>query len=145
MSGGVDSGRFSPDGRWIAYGSSESGTWEVYVAPFPAFDHSRQVSLRGGVQPRWRGDSRELLYLDPEGQVMSVSVAAAPTPSGSIDAGAPVPLFRSPIPTASPTIDQWVVTRTGQRFLFIQRRASNESGTPITVVVNWHAALAARH
>jgi Tol biopolymer transport system component len=142
--GSVDSGRFSPDGRWIAYGSNESGPWEVYVAPFPAFDHSRQVSSRGGVQPRWRDDSRELLYLDLEGQVMSVSVGLSPTPSGSIDADAPVALFRSPIPAPSATIDQWVATRDGRRFFFIQPRASAASASPIIVVLNWPAVLPAR-
>ena len=54
-----DEGRFSPDGRSISYGSTESGAWQVYVASFPAFDNRRQVSLGGGVQARWRADGGE--------------------------------------------------------------------------------------
>ena len=143
MQGSVDSGRFSPDGRWVAYGSNESGQWEVYVAPFPAFGQSRQVSSRGGVQPRWRGDSRGLYYLDREGQVMSVSVTPTVGTDGQLVSGAPVGLFRSPVRAPAANIDQWAVTRSGQRFLFIRPRTSAASGSPIMVVVNWQAPLAA--
>ena len=56
----------SPDGRWVAYNSNESGTWEVYVARFPDFTSRRRVSIAGGVQPKWRGDGKELFYLAPD-------------------------------------------------------------------------------
>ena len=135
MRGSVDSGRFSPDGRWIAYGSNESGAWEVYVAPFPAFDRSRQVSTRGGVQPRWRGDGWELFYLEPDGRLMSVAVRQET--SGAFEAAAPVPLFTSPLSQPIATIDQWAATRDGQRFLFIHLRSITGSAAPIRVIANW--------
>jgi eukaryotic-like serine/threonine-protein kinase len=59
----VDGGQVSPDGRWIAYRSDESGKSEIYVSPFPRPAGKLQVSINGGVQPRWRRDGRELYYL----------------------------------------------------------------------------------
>jgi Tol biopolymer transport system component len=90
--------RFSPDGRFVAYLSSESGRAEVYVRPFVisgATDAGAQggkwmVSNGGGVQPRWRSDGREILYLAPSGKLMSVGVTAT---GSSLQAAAPVPLF----------------------------------------------------
>jgi hypothetical protein len=143
MKGAVDSGRFSPDGRWVAYGSDESGTWEVYVAPFPGFEYSRQVSARGGVQPRWRGDTGELFFLGRDGQMMSVAVTPPAKEGRELTTTAPVPLFPSPLPVPSAVIDQYVVTRDGQRFLFIRPRGQT-TAAPMTVVVNWHAALASQ-
>ena len=67
-------GRFSPDGKWIAYSSTESGQTQVYVRSWPAFTGVRQISTRGGVQPLWRGDSRELFYLTPEGSIMAAPI-----------------------------------------------------------------------
>ena len=64
----------SPDGRWVAFHTNESGRWEVYVAAFPTFTAKRQVSSGGGVQPQWRADGRELFYLAPDGSMMSVRV-----------------------------------------------------------------------
>jgi Tol biopolymer transport system component len=142
MKGRVNSGRFSPDGRWIAYGSDESGAWEVYVAPFPGFEYSRQVSSRGGVQPRWRGDSRELYFLTLDGQVMSVTMTAA-AGNGEMSTTTPTPLFPSPLQTPSGARDQYVVSRDGKRFLFIRPRTSSMEA-PIMVVVNWQAALGRR-
>jgi Tol biopolymer transport system component/DNA-binding winged helix-turn-helix (wHTH) protein len=68
--------RISPDGRWVAFNSDESGRWEVYVAAFPDFTSKRQVSAAGGVQPHWRGDGRELFFLGPDGSMMSAGVVA---------------------------------------------------------------------
>ena len=64
----------SPNGRWVAFNTDESGVWEVYVAAFPTFTAKRQVSSGGGVQPQWRADGRELFYLAPDGSIMSVPV-----------------------------------------------------------------------
>ncbi len=66
----------SPDGRWVAFQSDESGRWEIYVAAFPTFTSKRQISSGGGFQPQWRGDGRELFYLSPDGSLMSVRVDA---------------------------------------------------------------------
>ncbi len=64
----------SPDGRWVAFNSDESGRFEVYVASFPGFTSKQQLSVHGGVQPQWRADGRELFYLAPDGTLMSVGV-----------------------------------------------------------------------
>jgi Tol biopolymer transport system component len=132
----IDSAHFSPDTRWVAYGLDESGQNEVWTAAFPAFDHRRRVSIRGGGQPWWRGDGRELFYLDGDGKMMSVAVT--PGANGTINFAEPRELFKSPIPRPSPVIDQYAVTRDGQRFLFIQPKREQETATaPIMVVVNW--------
>ncbi len=100
-----DQFHLSPDGRWIAFNSLESGRWEVYVAAFPSFADQHQVSRGGGCQPRWRNDGKELFYLDLQGKLMAV-----PTKTGTtFDAGVPASLFQAPI-SVSPVIDQYAVT-----------------------------------
>ena len=71
---GEAQGAFSPDGRWVAYGSNESGRNEVYVAPFPGPGGKRQVSTAGGAQPRWRRDGTEIFYFDPISKLMAAAV-----------------------------------------------------------------------
>ncbi len=66
--------QFSPDGRWIAYASNETGTMEIYVSPFPSVDGKWQISSAGGQEPRWRQDGKELLYLSAEGKMMAVAL-----------------------------------------------------------------------
>jgi hypothetical protein len=108
------------------------------VASFPAFDHRRQVSRQGGGEPMWRGDGRELFYLSPQGVLMSVAVT--PQPSGDLDLGAPVALFQTPLDPPAMRIDQYAVTRDGQRFLVLQPRDPNSTQT-LHVIVNWQGAL----
>jgi len=67
-----DEYRFSPDGRWIAYHSTESGRIEVYLASLPSFTHKRQISRDGGGQPFWRADGKELFFLSQDGDMMAV-------------------------------------------------------------------------
>ena len=102
----------SPDGRWVAFNSDESGRFEVYVASFPKFTSKQQLSVHGGVQPQWRADGRELFYLAPDGTLMSVGVE----PGGEFVARAPATLFRT---SADPNANrpQYAVTADGQRFL----------------------------
>ena len=69
-------GQFSPDGRWVAYQSNESGRYEVYVQPFPGPGGKWQVSTDGGIAPRWRRDSKELFYIAPNGKLMAVPIRA---------------------------------------------------------------------
>ena len=83
--------RVSPDGRWIAYASDESGEWEVYVQSFPSPGRKQIVSVGGGAQPFWRGDGRELFYLAPTRSLMSVNV----TSGESFTISRPQPLFRT--------------------------------------------------
>ena len=71
-------GNFSPDGRFVAYTSNESGRFQVYVQTFPLSDRKWQVSTDGGYEPRWRGDGREIYYLSEDRKLMAVSVSAGP-------------------------------------------------------------------
>ena len=86
---GESAGKLSPDGRWIAYTSSESGSSEVYVQSFPSGGGKRQVSTNGGVGPQWRGDGKELFYYARDGKLMAVAVSSGAT----FEAGAPLKLF----------------------------------------------------
>jgi dipeptidyl aminopeptidase/acylaminoacyl peptidase len=128
-----DEFRVSPDGRWIAYNSLESGRWDVYVASFPSFAEKRQISTGGGCQPTWRRDGRELYYLGLQGELMSLEVVTG----SSFEAGVPRLLFQTPI-TVNPVIDQYAVTGDGQRFIMGTPVGEEE---PITVILNWTAGL----
>ena len=128
-----DEFRLSPDERWIAYNSLESGRWEVYVASFPSFAGKRQVSSGGGGQAHWRKDGKELFYLDLQGKMMAVGV----TTGASFEASAPRPLFQTPIPV-NPVLTQYAVTGDGQRFILGTPLGEEE---PITVMLNWTAGL----
>jgi serine/threonine protein kinase/dipeptidyl aminopeptidase/acylaminoacyl peptidase len=127
-------GRISPDGRWIAYRSTESGREEIFVVPYPGPGDRVQVSSTGGKFPRWRRDGRELFYMNSDNRMMVVGVDG----SGQMfRAGAETALFDTmPIGANWP----YDVTADGQRFL-ISSRAEQASSTPITVVVDWTAAL----
>ena len=131
-------GQFSPDTKWIAYSSDESGAWEVYVRRFPGADGKWQVSTHGGAQPQWRRDGKELFYLAPDGKLMAADVKAGPT---TFETGAPRTLFNTGI-TGSfvDRRNQYVVTRDGQRFL-VNISAEDENSAPITVILNWNATV----
>src|SRR5205823_5347153 len=83
-------GQFSPDGKWISYVSAESGRFEIYVQPFPATGGKWQISNMGGVQPKWRGDGKELFFVAPTGELMVAQVTLAP----KFQATESHPLFR---------------------------------------------------
>jgi len=132
----IDGAHFSPDGNWVAYHVVEGGTANVWVASFPAFDRRRQVSRQGGGQAMWRGDGRELFYLTPDGRMMSVAIT--PQSSGGLDFAAPVELFQTPLATPILGIDQYSVTRDGQRFLVLRPRDTAAAvEQTINVIVNW--------
>jgi dipeptidyl aminopeptidase/acylaminoacyl peptidase len=130
-----DQSQVSPDGRWIAFNSDESGRWEVYVARFPDVTDRRQVSSAGGVQPRWRRDSGELYYLSLDGVVMAAAVEAGGRENRL---GAPRALFRTQV-SPSPNVPQYDVTADGQRFLVLEPARSG--GEPVTFVLNWTSGL----
>ena len=134
----VANGQFSPDGRWVAYASNETGKWEVYVTSFPEPRGKWQVSAGGGREPRWRGDGRELFYLSPEGKMMAVQVNAGAT----FDAGTPVALFqaRPHKQVAALDIFTYDVSRDGQRFL-INTQVERPERSPMSVILNWTAGL----
>jgi serine/threonine protein kinase/Tol biopolymer transport system component len=136
-------GMYSPDGKWIAYTSDETGSTEVYVRSFRAAGESKAaavsgsvpeskalVSTAGGTRPRWRRDGKELFWVAPSGELMAVEVRS----ENSFRAGTPQALFRM----ASPQV--WDVAADGKRFLL---GVPIEQGgqVPFTVVINWTAGL----
>jgi Tol biopolymer transport system component len=134
---------FSPDGHWIAYMSTESGRPEVYVRPFTppgstggaSVSGKWQISKAGGALPRWRGDSKELYYVE-SGKVMAVDISANP----SFQAGIPKPLFNAAIDTVT-NYGNLQVTPDGKRFLTTAPTQQNVSENPVTVVLNWPSLL----
>src|SRR5262249_42845680 len=124
--------RFSPDGRWIAYTSNESGQSEVYVRSFPTGAKTLQVSKAGGALPVWRRDGKELFYL-----ALDFKTRAVPTPDeGGIHIGAPAALFTIR-PGGGNVYD---VSADGQRFL-VDTLASEPQSPPMDLYVNWTALL----
>jgi Tol biopolymer transport system component len=130
---GINNGdaRFSPDGRWLAYTSEESGRNEVYVAAFPGPGERWQVSTEGGVQPRWRRDSKELFYLSSDLRLMSVQIRSSGV---TLEPGIPTALFEPhPLPTL------YDAAADGQRFLIVS--SGVEQSPPITLVQNWASGI----
>jgi serine/threonine-protein kinase len=127
----------SPTGRWIAYGSNESGRPEVYVRSFPTPGGKYQISNDGGYLPRWRRDGKELFFYSADGNLTAVPVAGETV----LDVGTGVSLFRASLPRGGPGIrQQYDVTRDGQRFL-LNLVADDTSTATITVVLNGTAGL----
>ena len=124
--------RLSPDGKWLTYQSNESGVFEVYLAPFPPTGGKWQVSTKGGVTPRWRGDGRELFYID-DAKIVSVPVTLGASPQ----IGAVTQLFELP----KGSVPSFDVTRDGQRFLCIEPVGDEPPPAPLIVVQNFNNAL----
>jgi Tol biopolymer transport system component len=129
-------GVFSPDGRWVAYFSTESGTVELYVTSFPGPGGKRQVSTSGANAPaKWRKDGKEIFYLAPDDKLMAAEVnGQGPT----LEVGAVRQLFE--IRRGGPGY-VYDVTADGQRFLINTAVEQKEPSAPITLVVNWTADL----
>ena len=133
--GGTDDGRISPDGRWVAYCSNESGRNEIYVTSFPSTGGKWQISTAGGYFPRWRHDGSEIFYLTPDNRLMAASVNGK---GAGIEVGGVKPLFATRIVFAGGY--QYDVSADGQRFL-IDTAPEQATSSPITVVLNWTAGL----
>ena len=137
---GFDQVRVSPDGKWVAYVSFESGQPAVNVATFPSFANRRQISDGtgpGAVQPLWRGDGRELFFVSRDRAMMAVDV----TPGATLETGPVRKLFDTPLnPTSQ--VHYYAVTRDGKRFLIREgvrsERAPNE---PLYIVTNWTSLI----
>ncbi len=124
----------SPDGRWLAWTSEESGTEEVYVAPFPSMNGKWQVSINEGDRPHWRGDGKELFYLDNDDKLMVAEVDGS---GSSFRIGAVRPLFQLRPQRPGGIYD---VTADGHRFVVNTNLSPTEISTA-TIVVNWDAEL----
>lgn len=131
-------GQISPDGKWVAYASNESGDWEIYVTTFPAAAGKWQVSRGGGIEPRWRADGKELFYIGPKSMLTAVSVDTR----GSFSSGNPTPLFRAQLRAQVSSTDMFSydVTKDGQRFL-VNRYAKPAQVAPLHVILNSTAGL----
>ena len=128
-------GQFSPDGRWVAYTSNESGRSEVYVQSFPIGNGKWQVSTMGGDQPMWRRDGKELFYAAPDNSLMSVSVGGS---GSTLDFGRPLLLFQTLMPVGGIADDRnsYVPSLDGQRFL-ISTLADSTNLQPMILILNW--------
>ena len=134
-------GRFSPDGRFVAYASDESGQFEVYVQAFQSGTERKPISVGGGMQPEWRRDGREIFYLSRDRKIMAVPIAVR---DKTIDAGTPQPLFGVDVVTPTfPYPNDYAVSADGQRFL-VNSVEPEPNRQALTVVLNWPAALKPR-
>jgi eukaryotic-like serine/threonine-protein kinase len=126
-------GQISPDGKWVAYASNESGDWEIYVTTFPAAAGKWQVSQGGGSEPRWRGDGKEILYVGAKSTITAVPVST----EAGFSSGNPVPLFRTQLRASVSSTDAFTydVTKDGQRFL-VNRYAKPAQVAPLHIILN---------
>lgn len=126
-------GQISPDGKWLAYASDESGAWEVYITTFPAAEGKWQVSQGGGTEPRWRGDGKELFYINANGMMTAVLV----TTESGVSSGSPQQLFpvRGRAPISSTDLYSYDVTRDGRRFI-VNKYQKPASIPPLEIVLN---------
>jgi hypothetical protein len=135
--GEMNQAQFSPEGRWIAYHSDESGQSEVYVTRFPPTGEHWPVSSGGGVQPVWRPDGRELYYLGLDGTLYSVEVRPGEQPQFSTRSQ----LFQTGL-QPSISVEQYAASADGQRFLLL-KVVGDKNRSSIGVILGWPALLSA--
>ena len=135
-------GRISPDGRWIAYVSDESGAQEVYISSFPKPGNKSSISTGGEREPEWRRDGKELFYVSAHRQLMAVPMQSADD-GATLEAGIPTSLFEIPeLPLAAQRYGSadFTAAADGQRFL-VRVPAGAAVVPPATVVLNWPAGM----
>jgi serine/threonine protein kinase/Tol biopolymer transport system component len=128
-------GQFSPNGRWVAYATNESGRFEVVVQSFPDPSEKSQVSTNGGTAPRWSADSKELYFIAPDGHLMVARITSAGT---TVESGSPQSLFPTRL-TGSGIIQfkpEYAVSSDG-RFL-INEPVEESGASTITLILNWN-------
>jgi len=128
---------FSPDGRFVAYSSNESGTGEIYVQTFPPGGGKWQISNGGGQQARWRADGRELFFMTPTDMLRAVPVSIA----GTFEPGMPVDLFKRPVERGNIMRNRYFPSADGQRFIVNAARQTSQAA-PLSIIINWPATLA---
>jgi serine/threonine protein kinase/Tol biopolymer transport system component len=140
-----DQASLSPDSRWIAYTSDESGVREIYIQRFPNAGRKLRVSVAGGREPQWRGDGKELFFVASDGTLMATPIRG----DEPLDIGTPRALFslgpeKSNAFSQAGHVSSYDAKRDGQRFL-IERLSSADVRSTLTVLVNWTAALKKRN
>jgi Tol biopolymer transport system component len=129
--------RFSPDGRWLAYVSNESGRYEIYVQPYPGPGGKWQISTEGGTEAVWNRNGRELFYRSGD-KMMAVDITTLP----NFSVGKPRMLFQGPYVTPAGTYADYDVSSDGQRFLMLKPvEQTGAAPTQINVVLNWFEEL----
>jgi eukaryotic-like serine/threonine-protein kinase len=127
--------QFSPDGRWLAYQSNESGRLEVYVQRVSGDGPRTRISTDGGAQARWRADGLEIFYLSLDGQLISVPLKPSDT-TDELRAGTPTPLFAARVgPVQGVALHHYIPSPTGDRFLL--DTLLEEPAPPLTILLNW--------
>ncbi len=134
----LNNAHFSPDGKWVAYSSNESGRWEVYVTSFPDARGKWQVSTNGGEECRWRADGKEIYFLSPDAKLMAASVDT----KTEFESGTPTVLFQADPRERVATTEVIIydVSRDGQRFL-MNTNYNDGSAHPMSVVLNWKSEM----
>ncbi|HEX3820923.1 MAG TPA: protein kinase [Candidatus Sulfotelmatobacter sp.] len=129
--------QFSPDGKWVAYTSTETGRAEIYVMPFPQTGSKWQISTNGGAYPRWRGDGKAIFYLLPGSS--TVTETEVNGGAQNLEVGESRKLFDAGNMSPNIASSQYAVTADGQRFIVIT--TGDEASLPVTVVQNWTSQL----
>jgi serine/threonine protein kinase/Tol biopolymer transport system component len=128
---------FSPDGRFVAYVSNESGRNEVYVQSFPTSGFKLKISTAGGTTPVWRRDGQEMFYVAPDGKLMAAEITPA---VAAVKVGVPAPLFQTRLDGDDDSKEAFAVLSNGARFVIINP-ISEQTSAPINIVLNWEAHL----
>jgi len=128
-----DAGAFSPDGKWIAYSSNESGRDEVYIQSFPKPKQKYTVSTNGGSHPKWRKDGKELFYLSPDNILTAADIKTEPI----LIIGTPKPLFKV---SSIEYFNMYAAINNGNNFV-VNRFLTDITHKPLRVIVNWRSLL----
>ncbi len=130
-------GRFSPDGKWIAFQATDTGSPQIYVMPYPSAEGKYQISVKSGVQPVWRPDGKEIFFIDVEGALQSVAIKSFQP----FVAGNPELLFATRIVAirASPT--EYDISPDSKRFLINTNSEEKRDAPPLVLINNWPAGL----
>jgi Tol biopolymer transport system component len=131
--------RFSPDGRWLAYISNESGRYEVYVQSYPGPGGKWQISTDGGTEPAWNPNGREVFYRSGD-KMLAVDIETQP----SFAVGKARVLFSGSYEPTAATFSNYDVSPDGQRFLMLKPSETEQASTQINVVLNWFEELKRR-
>jgi eukaryotic-like serine/threonine-protein kinase len=126
---------FSPDGKWLAFASNQTGNSEIYLMDFPEGTPRWRISAEGGSQPRWRRDGKELFFLAGDGSMMSAEISG----TGELKKGLPTRLFHTNLRLGTNKAI-YDVTGDGQRFLVIDGTVQSGS-SDIEMVLNWPSLL----